>query len=548
MSASESLREPQALGKKFMEMFDTFTGRKNVKLLFTSMKDMSKNMKEVAAEVEKTNELIVKDTIQVVEAIQGLGVKSASEATHLQGGIDQLIGSLTRMTDLTDTQTWLLEELKNTDANSATTTKQGWEDLAAGLQLLSETGLKNDEVIENLKRLDSSLHDEKILNAIRGISDGLEDERADKDDDAVRGNLGEGVKPKEKGGFLDTIMDLLGMGGGKGLGMIGKLAGGLLKKLGPWVMAISAVFDFVEGFNNAAEIVGKDAKDLDMFDKVMAGLANVISGLTFGLIDAKAIYKYFSENMQGAFESVVGWLIETLSLGFISSGDAKEIAGGMYTDIIGGLRTGINEFTANFGKNVEEMWELFKDVVGQIPKKINEYVQFYFGTIKDILNIRSFDDAIDVVKNLYNTFMSIFSEDGFLGKIVKLIDKLAYLVTGGLAQKAASGLKDLGSYAADGAAGAWDSAKMWMSGEDDPSKVAPKIQPRYVRQVDTSPSSQALDVSKKRYEESMALSNKMMNPNITVNTPAPVMPQSQPTQRKKLNNIGLELGNSGAFD
>lgn len=532
-------------GKSLMEMFDTFTGRKNVKLMFTSLKEMNKNMKTMAEGVEKTNELVEQDTLQVVEAIKGLGVTSAMENMQVQGGIDQLVASMTRMGVLSENQLYFLEEIQNTDLKNALTTKAGYEDLLVAVDFLKQVSVgASEEVIANLKSLDTSLHDEKLLRAVQGIGDGLEEDRLNAQNDEQRGDPNAPKEEEEGGGFFDTILKSLGMAGG--VAGIGKLAMGLVKKLGPWMIALNAIWDFTQGFINAADIVGKDAKDLDMFDKVMAGLSNVIAGLTFGLVDAKTVYKFFSENLKTAFQDIVGWLIEFVSFGFINGDDAKDIAGEAYDYIVNGLRDYINNFAENYTKTFKETWEGFKDVVGALPRKLNEMVMWLYDVVTDIFSIRSFDDAVSVMNKVKDGFLSLFSEDGYLGKVMSFVENLLELVTSGISGVAVKGLGMLKDVAVEGAGAAWQSVKNTFGGDDQ--KVSTKIQPQYVRRMDMAPTSQALEVSKKRYEESMKFSEGFKPQPIIVNTPAPQLPPSQPSQRRRLNNMGLDIGNGGTFD
>jgi hypothetical protein len=543
MAIEDSLKP---VGETLMDMFNNFTG-KTMKAMTKNMTIMNKNLMDARDEIEKTNELIEQDTLKVVEAIEGLSGKTLAQSLNLQGSLDQLVGSMVRMGGLSDEQSYLLEELKNSNIEAATQNKQDWENMVAAIELLSSSGINNDEMMENLRRLDGSLRDEKILRAIMGIGDGLEEERLKNDrDDARGGKTAPSMIPEkeEEGGFLDNIGTLLtgGLlsGGLKGIG--GKLFG-LVKKIGPWLIAISAAFDFFQGFTNAADIVGKKAEDLDMFDKVTAGLANVISGLTFGLVEAKDVYKFFSENMKEAFSTAIGYVVEILTLGFVSRDDAKKIAGEMYDDIVGGLRNFVNDFVGNFGKRAMQAWASLKDVLGSLPSAINATILWFKDLVVDIFSIRSFDDAVKVIDDIGKGFMSLFSPDGFLGKVLTFITTLLDFITGGASGEIFKKMADLGDKINNSVIGAIGDAADFVFGD----KPAVKTQIQSARKVENSSSSQAIIASKKRFEESM-VNQPTKLPNIVVNAPPASAPQDQPSRRRNLGNIGLTTVNSGAFD
>lgn len=113
------------------------------------------------------------------------------------------------------------------------------------------------------------------------------------------GKFGKGLAKPLTGLFKGGAGKLLGKAGGK---FAGKLAGkmalragaGALKAipgLGLAVTAGMAAFDAVDGWKNAASITGKKDKDLTWKDKTAAAGASVLSGLTFGLVDSKTMYK-----------------------------------------------------------------------------------------------------------------------------------------------------------------------------------------------------------------------------------------------------------------
>lgn len=133
---------------------------------------------------------------------------------------------------------------------------------------------------------------------------------------------------KKGGGLFKKV-------GGKAFGKVGKLGGKLLSKGGGKVAAKAAgkiaakvagkaslragagalkaipgigllatagmaAFDAVDGWKNAASITGKDEKDLTTGDRAKAAGASVLSGLTFGLVSSKTMYKGINAVTSGA--------------------------------------------------------------------------------------------------------------------------------------------------------------------------------------------------------------------------------------------------------
>jgi hypothetical protein len=100
-------------------------------------------------------------------------------------------------------------------------------------------------------------------------------------------------KMPDIGGGMSGVLGALGKKfpkAGKLLGATGKILGKGLKILGPVGLALGGFIEFGSGVQNAAEIVGKSKDELSTLEKAGAGLAGVVEGITFGLIDAKTAY------------------------------------------------------------------------------------------------------------------------------------------------------------------------------------------------------------------------------------------------------------------
>ena len=86
---------------------------------------------------------------------------------------------------------------------------------------------------------------------------------------------------------------LTGLGGralASGASLAGKAALGAAKFLGPLGLAVTAgmaIYDGFQGWNKAGENLGIDEKDLTFGNKAASSAGSIVSGLTFGLVDAK---------------------------------------------------------------------------------------------------------------------------------------------------------------------------------------------------------------------------------------------------------------------
>ena len=144
----------------------------------------------------------------------------------------------------------------------------------------------------------------------------------------------------ESGGLFDLF-------NGFGKGKLGKKAGGFLKGLGKAVKIGGAVLagglflaDIYEGFTSdekIKEITGKAKDNLTDAESSAAAIANAISGLTFGLVDARSVFQTatpivekLQEGVDALFDPDVG-LFGTLVSGVFQAVDKFSTG-----DILGG--------------------------------------------------------------------------------------------------------------------------------------------------------------------------------------------------------------------
>ena len=117
-------------------------------------------------------------------------------------------------------------------------------------------------------------------------------------------------------------------GGLKALGSAAKFIPGLGEAVAIGMMA----FDAVDGWNNAAKILGKKEADIKTMDKVKAAGASVLSGLTFGIIDAETFAKWMGKIADWA-EEAGAFIWDKIKMLAGMWWDAVKWVGGVYKKI-----------------------------------------------------------------------------------------------------------------------------------------------------------------------------------------------------------------------
>lgn len=186
---------------------------------------------------------------------------------------------------------------------------------------------KGDFLKEVQKDKEISL-EERGINHLKDIVNIL---KTMQDDSSISIN----EKEKEDKADLGFLAGLRGDG-------IKKFAKGALKGLGKIALPLALLFgaaEFAEGFGNALEITGRE----DFSAKLQGGLSQIISSLTFGLIDPKTISKKMDEFLYKIFDffldpiqtlrkfsedfitiDSISRIIDTLSFGLIPEGVIKD--------------------------------------------------------------------------------------------------------------------------------------------------------------------------------------------------------------------------------
>jgi hypothetical protein len=182
---------------------------------------------------------------------------------------------------------------------------------------------------------------------------------------------------KGVGGFFKKIMASgFAKWVGKGAGLMGKLAtqifGGLFglvgKLLGKAILPIMAIYDFFMGWFNADTITGKTKDALSIWDKAAAGIASILSGLTFGFVKASDFYEVIFGDY-GLVDMVAGLfkdLWSALPDGF------KSVATSIWGTIKGLTDVLMVQVNGIFGDNITSRIEkLFDDISKWMDEKLS---------------------------------------------------------------------------------------------------------------------------------------------------------------------------------
>lgn len=257
---------------------------------------------------------------------------------------------------------------------------------------------------------------------------------------------------KAAGGIARGAKGVAGIAGkaaGAGAGLL-RGAGGLLKggarvlgKIALPLAAIISIFDFAEGFSNAAEIAGlKPGEVADLTTKFQAGVSSVLSGLTFGLVESKDIFEGIDEGMDFLFGKDGVLVLSNESIDAIITG-----VGGSVDFVMNKLKGGMDFL---FGEE------------GILPKVGRALV--------DILALTPIGLVINNFDKIKDGFMSLFGEDGLIAKFgAFLIDLPAKVLEGvteiftnpaSIVEKVSSGFASISAFMFDPSDGLFSPSAM----------------------------------------------------------------------------------------
>jgi hypothetical protein len=470
--------------------------KSSISALFSN--SLPKEIQQLAALTGLTNSKIDETRLSFVDAIQGLQLSLEDKEEVQANSLSEISEQFASFSGFSEEQADLLNEIKKMTEENAIDGVDKSDDIIAALNLLSESGINTTDLTAGLEDLGLTFKGLGIGEKIDQLSDELLQQRlgdeANRDagavgdepvEESIFGNLLGGfgfIAGQLKGGFdilvkpfkpliagfkllgsrfsfvqkaIEPITNIFGMVG-KNMGFLGTVARGV----GRAFFLLTAAFDGLMGIFDADKIIGKAKEDLNFLDYVAASISSIISGFTFGLVEAEDVWKFLSENIDAAFMKTV--------------------------DIV----------TDFFGVDlVDKIFNFF----GMLGEEISNFLSA--DNLKEMLSSAlSFDykGAFDSAKG------AVF---GFLGGEGENVDTTT------------------------------------LGGTYSPAQ-----QRALARRLDDVPSFQSPEISRQRYEESMMKEKEGKQPDIIVNTPAPITPPDRPSRRRDLGNIGLATSASSAFN
>lgn len=210
------------------------------------------------------------------------------------------------------------------------------------------------------------------------------------------GLLGKFPGANKLGGALGGLLGKLPGGFGK----FGGMAGGAIGKLALPLLAAKGIFDFGSGFIDPNEIAGlKEGEKAGLGTRTQAGVSSLLSGLTFGLVDAKDIFSGISTGLEFMFGKDG---ILTLAYSF-------------FKEKIGSIASFVKEqFT--------EMGQIF----GQVFSRDG----FFTGIWRLAKKLFEFSPMGLMVKAAQALLPSVFGADGFFAKVIDFITNIPKSIMG----------------------------------------------------------------------------------------------------------------------
>lgn len=169
-------------------------------------------------------------------------------------------------------------------------------------------------------------------------------------------------------GLTKWVAKGIGLFAKLGLRVVGQIAALGGKILGKVIAPIIAIYDFFDGWFNADKITGIAKDSLSIWDKMSAGLASILSGLTLGFVTAQDWYDVIFGDY-GIVDMVKGFFIDIWNM--LPNGirdAAKGIWDGLtvLTDFISG------QFKDIFGVTISEKIEkIFDDMAAWFNENIS---------------------------------------------------------------------------------------------------------------------------------------------------------------------------------
>jgi len=264
---------------------------------------------------------------------------------------------------------------------------------------------------------------------------------------------------------------------GKVVGIMSKVFGFLKPVLGPLLklgkaiggktllFAAFAMFDFFDGIKNAANIVGKKKELLTIGDKINAGLASIISGISIGLIDSKTVYKaikWFEDEVSGAFQSLMSIFPKSVNTALKDFWDLLfDKKKGVFGSIVRSIELIVNDISdGNYMK-------AFKDMALQIPRFLVDLITQGLTNLTSGLTKLMGPDKMAMIKDTMVTIVGKVTD-----MIMDLITSLISILPAGLGKSVKGGLDAATGFTKS----AFNTATSWFNGDEE-KNTKPQVKP-----------------------------------------------------------------------
>ena len=243
--------------------------------------------------------------VDIVNGIKGIREETKESKEVIEEGNSEEENRL----DNQNKNNFLQEQIENEKMDSMDLTNDLLKDLVDLTKLNS--GLLEDNV-EATKDTDGGFIEDLLPEAVGSIIGGAGGIAALKSilgKGATTGGAGVATKATKGTGVFSKIFGKSSKLSKLGTGL--KTGGKLLGKIALPITALFAGLDFVKGFKDSLEITGGED---DIQSKILAGLSEVVSGFTFGLLDSKNIFKVLDLVTDKLKDIVLGPFIDLRSL------------------------------------------------------------------------------------------------------------------------------------------------------------------------------------------------------------------------------------------
>lgn len=482
--ATASPEEVNAIIEKALMQHRSILATGNKRAIGASMKELEQMRRLVHAGTANAGQyergLIMtlnNSVIQTEKAMERIGDKQNDNVKRIGNGIknslpsvDAIIGAAAVANPIfgfgLNAARSILEQRKEAKIEAAKQTEEiqriideGLEGNADELEKANEelvTSSDNDEVVGRLERIESGIKDQTnfLVRAWGDEKDILERMERDSDEELKRmrdqdmDNLESELEAKsdtkenmpdinieQDSGmsglmalyFMRPLRRVFGAVGRVAASVAGLLGRGLIGALrliaGPIGLAIGATLAFMDGWNDAAEILNKSEEDLTASDKIAAGIGGIL-----GVIGSIADWV---TSLFGVETDVASYLRVDVAQGLASFFDTLKLH---MTDMFEFFLDTIPSYFSNFmdyvGDVYSEIGSFFSDKIPNfVQSKFDEAVDGFFGIFESVeINFNEYLDMVkDIGKRIKAGIRSVIEpylpdRDGALGFVYDIFD------------------------------------------------------------------------------------------------------------------------------